>query len=320
MISVKNLKKTYGDFTAVNSISFQVQKGEIFGFLGPNGAGKTSTINMMIGLSRPTAGEITIKGIDVRKETKKAQAIMGIVADESNLYNEMDGFENLCFCAALYGMEKDEREAKAYHLLEEFGLKDAGKRPFKAYSKGMKRKLTIAAALIHSPKILFLDEPTTGIDVESSRQIRKMIKALKAQGTTVFLTTHYIEEAERICDRIAFIAGGQIVASGTLPELMGSISHGHTIQFVTSKLAENLIDELQSNFKRSKVNIQSDNTMTMESEGRIPLLAVMSFLHAKGIEVYEAKELRPSLEDVFVKLTGIESAELKRDEKKGDRK
>jgi ABC-2 type transport system ATP-binding protein len=165
-----------------------------------------------------------------------------------------------------------------------------------------------------------LDEPTTGIDVESSRQIRKMIKALKAQGTTVFLTTHYIEEAERICDRIAFIAGGQIVASGTLPELMGSISHGHTIQFVTSKLAENLIDELQSNFKRSKVNIQSDNTMTMESEGRIPLLAVMSFLHAKGIEVYEAKELRPSLEDVFVKLTGIESAELKRDEKKGDRK
>jgi ABC-2 type transport system ATP-binding protein len=320
MIKVTNLKKTYGDFTAVNSISFEVQKGEIFGFLGPNGAGKTSTINMMIGLSRPTAGEIIINGVDVRKETKITQAIMGIVADESNLYNEMDGFDNLCFCAALYGMEKDEREAKARHLLEEFDLKDAGKRPFKAYSKGMKRKLTIAAALIHSPQILFLDEPTTGIDVESSRQIRKMIKALKEQGTTVFLTTHYIEEAERICDRIAFIAKGQIVASGTLPELMDNVSRGHTIQFVTSKLAKNLTDELQSNFKGSKVTVQSDHTMMMESEERIPLLSVMSFLHAKGINAYEAKELRPSLEDVFVKLTGIESAELKRDEKKGGHK
>ncbi|MGI6607986.1 MAG: ABC transporter ATP-binding protein [Erysipelotrichaceae bacterium] len=317
MISVKNLKKTYGDFTAVDSVSFQVQKGEIFGFLGPNGAGKTSTINMMTGLFRPTAGEIRINGIDVRKETKKAQAIMGIVADESNLYNEMDGFENLCFCGALYGMEKDEREAKAHLLLEEFNLKDAGKRPFKAYSKGMKRKLTIASALMHSPEILFLDEPTTGIDVESSRQIRKMIKALKVQGTTVFLTTHYIEEAERICDRIAFIAKGKIVASGTLPELMDSVFHGHTIQFVTSNLAENLTHEIQSNFKGSKVIVQSNNIMTMKSEERIPLLVIMNFLHAKGIDVYEAKELRPSLEDVFVKLTGIESAELKRDEKKG---
>ena len=215
MLAVTNLTKTYGDFTAVNNISFEVQKGEIFGFLGPNGAGKTSTINMMIGLARPTAGEILINGIDAIKQTKKAQSIMGIVADESNLYNEMDGFDNLCFCAALYGMEKSERETKARHLLEEFRLKDAGKRPFKAYSKGMKRKLTIAAALIHSPQILFLDEPTTGIDVESSRQIRKMIVALKEQGTTVFLTTHYIEEAERICDRIAFMQRAN-VASGTL--------------------------------------------------------------------------------------------------------
>ncbi|NLJ70068.1 MAG: ABC transporter ATP-binding protein [Clostridiaceae bacterium] len=320
MINVTNLRKTYGDFTAVNNISFEVQKGEIFGFLGPNGAGKTSTINMMIGLSRPTAGEIFINGIDVRKQTKKAQSIMGIVADESNLYNEMDGFENLCFCAALYGMEKDEREVKARHLLEEFGLKDAAKRSFKAYSKGMKRKLTIAAALIHSPEILFLDEPTTGIDVESSRQIRKRIKALKEQGTTVFLTTHYIEEAERLCDRIAFIAKGQIVASGTVTELMDSVSHGHVIRFVTSKFAENLTAELQSNFEGSIATIQSDNTMIMKSEERIPLLPVMNFLHDKGIDVYEATELRPSLEDVFVKLTGIESSVLKRDEKKGGRK
>lgn len=319
MVSVSNLKKTYGNFTAVDHISFNIQKGEIFGFLGPNGAGKTSTINMIIGLSRPTAGEITVNGIDVRRQTKKAQAMMGIVPDESNLYNEMDGFDNLCFCAALYGMRKEEREPKARQLLEQFRLKDAGKRPFKAYSKGMRRKLTIAAALIHSPQILFLDEPTTGIDVESSRQIRDMIVELKKKGTTIFLTTHYIEEAERICDRIAFIAEGQIVASGTVPQLMESVSHGHAIQFVADKSVESLPVELQNHFKGSKVTIQPDHSLVMLSEQRIPLFPVMEFFHDKGVEVYEARELRPSLEDVFVELTGIESSVLKKDKEKGGR-
>ena len=236
IVNVANLKKTYGDFTAVDGVGFSIEQGEIFGFLGPNGAGKTSTINMMIGLSRPTQGEIIIDGIDAQRQTKKAQAIMGIVPDESNLYNEMDGFENLCFCASLYGMRKEEREPKARQLLEQFQLKEAGKRPFKAYSKGMRRKLTIAAAIIHSPRILFLDEPTTGIDVESARQIRELILQLKKQGTTIFITTHYIEDAERICDRLAF---------------------------------------------------------------------------------YEARELRPTLEDVFVKLTGIEAVKLKKEKEKG---
>ncbi len=319
MVSVTNLKKTYGDFTAVNDISFEIEKGEVFGFLGPNGAGKTSTINMIIGLSRPTTGEITVNGIDAKRQTKKAQAIMGIVPDESNLYNEMDGFENLCFCAALYGMRKEEREPKARQLLEQFRLKDAGKRPFKAYSKGMRRKLTIASALIHSPLILFLDEPTTGIDVESSRQIRNMILDLKKKGTTIFLTTHYIEEAERICDRIAFIVEGQIVASGTIPQLMDSVSHRHAIRFVTDKNIESCASELQARFRGSEVKIQPDHSLVMVSEQRIPLFPAMEFFHDKQVEVYEARELRPSLEDVFVKLTGIESSVLKKDKEKGGR-
>jgi len=317
IVSVANLKKTYGDFTAVDDISFDIQEGEIFGFLGPNGAGKTSTINMIIGLSRPTAGEITVDGIDVRTQTKKAQALMGIVPDESNLYNEMDGFDNLCFCGALYGMRKEEREAEARHLLEQFRLKDAGKRPFKAYSKGMRRKLTIAAALIHSPRILFLDEPTTGIDVESARQIREMIAGLKNQGTTVFLTTHYIEDAERICDRIAFIAKGRIVASGTVPELMESVSHGHAIQLVTDENAESLAAELQGRFEGSRVEVRPDHSVVIISKQRIPLLPVMEYYNDKGIAVYEARELRPTLEDVFVKLTGIESSMLKKEKEKG---
>lgn len=317
IINVTNLKKSYGDFTAVNDISFSIEQGEVFGFLGPNGAGKTSTINMIIGLSRPSAGTITIDEIDAVRQTKKAQAIMGIVPDESNLYDEMDGFDNLCFCASLYGMRKTERELKAQQLLEQFRLKEAGKRPFKAYSKGMRRRLTIAAAIIHSPRILFLDEPTTGVDVESARQIRELILDLKSQGTTVFLTTHYIQDAERICDRVAFIVGGKIVASGTVPELMASVSHGHAIQLAIDNNVENLAADLQSRFEGCKVEILPDHSLVIVSEQRIPLLPVMEYFDNKNISVYEARELRPTLEDVFVKLTGIESSMLKK-EKEGD--
>jgi len=317
IVSVTNLKKSYGDFTAVDDISFDIEQGEIFGFLGPNGAGKTSTINMMIGLSRPSAGAIAVDGIDAVKQTKKAQAIMGIVPDDSNLYNEMDGFDNLCFCASLYGMSKAEREPRARQLLEQFRLKEAGKRPFMAYSKGMRRKLTIAAAIIHSPRILFLDEPTTGIDVESARQIRELILELKAQGTTVFITTHYIEDAERICDRIAFIVGGKIVASGTVEQLMESVSHGHAIQLATDDNVEEFAAELQNWFDGSKVEIRPDHSLVIVSEQRIPLLPVMQYFDGKGVAVYEAKELRPTLEDVFVKLTGLESSKLKSEKEKG---
>lgn len=317
IVTVTNLKKTYGDFSAVDGINFSIEQGEIFGFLGPNGAGKTSTINMMIGLSRPTQGEIIIDGIDARRQTKKAQAIMGIVPDESNLYNEMDGFENLCFCAALYGMRREEREPKARQLLEQFHLKEAGKRPFKAYSKGMRRKLTIAAAIIHSPRILFLDEPTTGIDVESARQIRELILKLKEQGTTVFITTHYIEDAERICDRLAFIVSGKIIANGSVDELMESASHGYAVRLMTNINSENLAADLQAQFEGSAVEITRDHALALRSEERIPLLPVMEYFDRNGIAVYEARELRPTLEDVFVKLTGIEAAKLKKEKEKG---
>jgi len=316
IVTVTNLKKTYGDFTAVDDVSFSINEGEVFGFLGPNGAGKTSTINMMIGLSRPTSGEITIDGIDAKKQVKKAQSIIGIVPDESNLYDDMDGFDNLCFCGALYGMRKLDREAKANELLEQFHLKEAGKRLFKAYSKGMRRKLTIAAAIIHSPRILFLDEPTTGIDVESARQIRDLILDLKSKGTTVFITTHYIEDAERICDRLAFIVGGKIVATDTVSNLMRNASQGHAIQFVTDHPVDSIAAGLHERFSGSTVDI-SGSALILRSEEQLPLLPVMQYFDDNGIAVFEAKELRPTLEDVFVELTGIEAGKLGKEKEKG---
>ena len=319
MVTVKNLKKVYGDFTAVDGISFDIQKGEIFGFLGPNGAGKTSTINMLIGLSRPTEGMISINGIDGIKDIKKAQSIMGIVPDESNLYDEMDGFHNLCFCASLYGMGKKEREKRAQELLEQFSLKDAGNRPFKAYSKGMRRKLTIAAGIIHNPKILFLDEPTTGIDVESARQIRSLILDMKERGTTVFLTTHYIEEAERICDRIAFIVNGKIVKTGTVNQLMENAGQEHIIRLTLDDGASGIKNELQDNFPNYIIEVKDENTCFIKSPVKFALSPILQYLDGRGISVFEAKEIRPTLEDVFVKVTGIEARELQKD-KEGGRK
>jgi len=171
IIEAKNLTKKYGDFTAVDDISFFVEKGEVFGLLGPNGAGKTTTINMLVGMARISSGKVFYDGVDLTQNIKRAQEIIGIVADESNLYDEMSGYDNLCFCGSLYGLSKNERENKATKLLNTFQLKEVAYKKYKAYSKGMKRKLTIAAALIHNPQILFLDEPTSGIDVASARQI-----------------------------------------------------------------------------------------------------------------------------------------------------
>ena len=225
ILEVKNIKKVFDDFPAVDDISFDVKRGEVFGFLGPNGAGKTTTINTLIGLARLTEGRIIYKGKDLTDNIKEAQKFIGIVPDESNLYDEMNGFDNLCFCASLYGIRKEVRRKRAEELLEYFDLKTVGKKLFKAYSRGMKRKLAIAAGLIYKPEKLFFDEPTTGIDVESARYIRKLLKELNQKGTTIFLTTHYIEEAERLCDRIAFINKGKIVKIGYVNQLMEDVQN-----------------------------------------------------------------------------------------------
>jgi len=319
IVTVANLSKFYGDVKAVNDVCFQIEPGEIFGFLGPNGAGKTSTINMLIGLSRPSCGAITIDGIDAVREIKKAQGIMGVVADENNLYDDMNGFDNLCFCAALYGMRKAEREKKAQELLAQFNLTSAGKRPFKAYSKGMRRKLTIAAGLIHDPKILFIDELTTGIDVESARQIRALILEMKQKGTTIFLTTHHIEDAQRLCDRIAFIVDGRIVKTGTVDELMQNAEQKHIVRLTLSESVKKTELFFQRAFPAYRVEAQGEKSCLIVSAEPVNLLPVLQYLDGQGVTVYEAAEMRPTLEDVFVKITGIAAGKLGQ-EKEGAQK
>jgi ABC-2 type transport system ATP-binding protein len=315
LIDVTNLTKTFDDITAVSEIAFSLKKGEMFGFLGPNGAGKTTTINMLTGLSRPDAGTITIAGQDCVKFPKKAQHLIGIVPDESNLYSELSGFDNLCFCAALYGIRKHERQGRARKLLEQFGLKEAAHRKFGGYSRGMKRKLTIAAGIIHHPQILFLDEPTTGIDVASARQIRQRISDLNSGGTTIFLTTHYIEEAERLCDRIAFIVQGRIACIDTIENLMQQTQGRHVVQFAISDNAAGLCKNIMAEFKDFQCHPVSGG-VRVESSRPIGVGPLVRLLEDEGAEVSEARKIRPTLEDVFVQITGIEAGMMKQEKEK----
>ncbi len=315
-IKVRRLAKSFGEVSAVAGISFDVHGGELFGFLGPNGAGKTTTINMLTGLARPDAGTIHIAGIDCSTNPKAAQHLIGVVPDESNLYPELTGFENLTFCGSLYGMPKRDRQDRARELLDRFGLTDAAGRKFAGYSKGMKRKLTIAAGIIHSPPILFLDEPTSGIDVASARQIRQLIADLNAGGTTVFLTTHYMEEAERLCRRIAFIVRGRIVRIDTVENLMRQTEGRHVVQLAVSHSASELGDKIMAEFPNLQCRVVAGGGIRVESHEPVRVGPLVRLLEERGVEVFEARKMRPSLEDVFVRVTGIEADAMKREKEK----
>ncbi|MEF8942415.1 MAG: ABC transporter ATP-binding protein [Desulfohalobiaceae bacterium] len=310
-IEVENLTKGFDGVRAVSDISFTVEPGELFGFLGPNGAGKTTTINILTGLARPDSGTVRIGDIDCTRRPRRAQHLLGVVPDESNLYPELTGRDNLCFCASLYGMGKPERRARAEELLKGLGLAEAADRKFAGYSKGMKRKLTIAAGIIHSPRILFLDEPTTGIDVASARQLRRIVADLHRGGTTIFLTTHYIEEAERLCQRIAFLVSGRIVRIAGVEELLQPAQAAHTLQISTNGDIQDMEKDIARAFPHLELSFPEQVLLRASSSAPIQAGALVHFLESSGVEVYEARRIRPSLEDVFVRITGIEAETLK---------
>jgi ABC-2 type transport system ATP-binding protein len=316
IIRVEGLTKKYEQVSALAGISFDVRRGELFGFLGPNGAGKTTTINILTGLARADDGTIEIDGQDCTRNPKAAQHLIGIVPDESNLYPELTGFDNLCFCAALYGIKKEERIKSARQLLEDFGLTEAGGRKFAGYSKGMKRKLTIAAGLIHKPSILFLDEPTTGIDVASARQIRQLIQDLHRNGTTIFLTTHYIEEAERLCERIAFIVGGRIVLVESVAHLLQPLQKQQVLLMAVPGLDQQRVHQLAQTFPDLQAQMVDQNQLRVEANAPIPLAPLVNYLADRNLDVLEARSLRPSLEDVFVKVTGLQADIMKKEKER----
>jgi len=219
MIDIQHLTKNYGDFTAVNDLSLSVARGEIFGFLGPNGAGKTTTIRIIAGLSLPTSGDVRVNGIDVIADPVKAKALMGYVPDRPYLYEKLTGRELLEFVVNLYGMPWRDCEAKANDYLRYFDLHDWAASRIESYSHGMKQKLVIISALVHEPQVLIIDEPMVGLDALAQRQVRQLMRKLAGEGKTIFLTTHTLSIAEAVCDRVAIIHRGKIIATGPTGEL-----------------------------------------------------------------------------------------------------
>ncbi|MBN1796661.1 MAG: ATP-binding cassette domain-containing protein [Sedimentisphaerales bacterium] len=235
IIDVKKLTKRFGSFTAVDEISFEVKSGEVFGFLGPNGAGKTTTIRMLTGLSKPSGGSASILGFDIQSEIIKVKKLIGVVPEISNLYDELSAFDNLLFMAQLYGVPRTQRRKNAEELLKTFRLYERKDSLFRTFSRGMKRALTIAAALIHKPKILFLDEPTVGLDVVAARSLRNLISNFRRQGTTIFLTTHYLEEADLLCDRVAILVKGKVLTIDT-PNALKAETNKKSLEEVFMKI------------------------------------------------------------------------------------
>ncbi|HEX9160659.1 MAG TPA: ABC transporter ATP-binding protein [Thermoanaerobaculia bacterium] len=219
MIEIRDLTKKYGDFTAVDRVSLAVAPGEIFGFLGPNGAGKTTTIRILAGLSLPTSGEVRINGVDIARDGVSAKRITGYVPDRPYLYEKLTGRELLQFVANLYGREWPECEPRAMELLRYFDLHDWADARIENLSHGMKQKLVIIAALVHDPRLLIIDEPMVGLDALAQRQVKLLFKRLSDEKKTVFLTTHTLSVAEAVCDRIAIIHRGRIIATGVTSEL-----------------------------------------------------------------------------------------------------
>jgi ABC-2 type transport system ATP-binding protein len=304
IIEISTLTKKFGSFTAVDGVSFDVKKGEIFGFLGPNGAGKTTTINMLCTLLRPSGGSAHIAGYDVENHPHHVRQHIGLIFQEPSLDERLTGWENLQFHARLYNVPRTTFRERAEHLLEMVELTDKARQPVKAYSGGMKRRLEIARGLLHHPDVLFLDEPTIGLDPQTRRHIwTYLVDLRRREGTTLLMTTHYIDEAEN-CDRIAIIDHGKIVELDTPEYLKGEIG-GDVISIATDD-NERATRKLETEYQ---VQTRKDhgNRLVIEMAGGsafIPKLIHSLTCEDPPIQVTDVTLRQPSLEDVFVHRTG----------------
>jgi ABC-2 type transport system ATP-binding protein len=307
-ISVDNLTKYYGrpgaGVLAVDHISFTVHQGEVFGFLGPNGAGKTTTQRMLTTLLEPTEGRIVIYGHDLAHDAYPVKDRMGLVPEESNVYTELTAWDNLMFTARLYRVGRTERAARAQELLETFGLWEKRDVKVKDFSKGMRRRLSIAMAVIHRPTLLFLDEPTPGLDAQGARAIRELIRRLNAEGATVFLTTHQIEEANQLCDRVAIIDQGQIAAIDTPERLKRAFQRVQSVE-VALEPDGSAHGKLLAALPGVSTRVKMGDKWRLYTDDPSALLPqVMDCAHSHELRVVSLSTLGPSLEDVFLAITG----------------
>jgi ABC-2 type transport system ATP-binding protein len=305
LIEVRNLQKSYGDLVAVDRVSFSARAGTVFGLLGPNGAGKSTTISCLSGLLKPTGGSITVGGFDMSTKALKAKASLGIVPQELAIYEDLSARDNLRFWGAAYGLKGDKLKQRVEHVLNRIGLTDrAGDLP-KEYSGGMKRRLNFGCGLVHEPGILLLDEPTVGVDPQSRERLFELVREEKAKGTCVLYTTHYMEEAEKLCDELAIIDHGKIIASGTLKELQAEFGGNDIIQ-LSGSFDPSRVEKAVSELNGEVLSLDTDVLMMTIREGARNLPAVLQAITATGADIYDTRLSEPNLESLFLKLTGKE--------------
>jgi ABC-2 type transport system ATP-binding protein len=300
-IKVQGLSKCFDDITAVNHVSFYVKKGEVYGFLGPNGAGKTTTIRILTGILKPDSGVVSVMDFDVLKESLRVKQLISVVPEVSNVYVELSAWQNLMLIGELYGISKLNRKTRAKTLLKQFGIYTRRHSLTRGFSKGMKKRLMLCMALLTNPRILFLDEPTAGLDVQSTRLMRDTIQKYNDEGGTVFLSTHNMEEANQLCDRIAIINHGRIATIDT-PEnlrMKGTGLKAVEISFNRSISAKTLCEYT---FAKSAKKFGDKIKLFTDKPGKV-IEKIIEFARLEGLIVISLNTLVPSLEDVFVELT-----------------
>jgi len=304
VLEVQGLKKNYGSRQAVREISFSVHAGELLGLLGPNGAGKSSTLGMMAGLTAADAGSVSVAGISLAQDEAGYKGRIGLVPQDIALFEDLPAQTNLELFGALYGLPKSRQRQRAAEVLEMVGLADRARDKPASFSGGMKRRLNIACALVHDPDVLLLDEPTAGVDPQSRNAIFEQLETLKRAGKALVYTTHYMEEVERLADRVLIMDHGQLLASGSLPELYRTLPAAQTLQLEISDAARVDLPALrglpgvkQANLRGSQLHLGMDEL----SQGS---QVVLQALHHAGVQVRHLSSGRANLEDVFLALTG----------------
>jgi len=316
-INVDNLTKYYGNLLAVDHISFEVEQGEFFGLLGPNGAGKTTTIRMLTGLLKPTSGTSRVMGIDVVKNPVDVKAQIGVISETANPYLEMSVWDNLMFAGSLHDMPKKEREEQAENLLKLLGIYDRRNEKVENFSKGLRKRVTIAMALIHDPPLLFLDEPTAGLDVQSARMIREFLRRLNERGTTIFLTTHYIEEADLLCDRVGIIKSGKLIALDSPENLKAANKEEKIVEVSFGKYVTGIEKELVKLSAINRTKKRGDKIQLYTNDPSKVIQEISKFAEGKNLKIVSINTLTPTLEDALVELTGFSSLDMERIEQIG---
>ncbi|MFK5633395.1 MULTISPECIES: ABC transporter ATP-binding protein [unclassified Ornithinimicrobium] len=304
VLQVDGLVRAYGDVRAVDGVSLQVDRGETFGLLGPNGAGKTTTILMIAGLLRPDAGTVQVAGVDTATDPIRAKSHLGLVPQELAIYPELSARDNLRFFGRLQGLHGTQLKTRMEEVLELVGLEDRSKTPSKTFSGGMKRRLNIGIGLLHEPTLLILDEPTVGVDPQSRHAILESVAALTDAGMAVLYTTHYMEEAERLCDRIAIMDEGRVQAQGTRDELVELVGDADVVVLSGGgdvRAAEAAVDGIPA---VQRVTRDADGLRLTVQGAPTAIAGIVTAATGAGMSLHDVQITRPDLESVFLHLTG----------------